>query len=86
MVTLIGKEGAMKTIAFTSLPLFVRLSALATWFMAWLLFAELVIDRHGLDTWLPYYRVGNFCPYDVAVIVALGIAWFRLNRPDPGGS
>ena len=73
----------MKRIAFKSLPLVVRISSLATWFIAWVLFAELVIDRHGLDAWLPYYRVGNFCPYDVAVIAALGIAWIRLNRREP---
>ena len=70
----------MDAIRFGSLPLVVRISTLATWFLAWLLFAELVIDRHGLDSWLPYYRVGNFCPYDIAVIVALVIAWLRLNR------
>ncbi len=70
----------MDAIRFRSLPLAVRISTLATWFLAWVLFAELVIDRHGLDAFLPYYRVGNFCPYDIAVIVALGIAWLRLNR------
>ena len=48
--------------------------------MAWVMFAEPVIDRHGLDAWLPYYRVGNFCPYDVAVILALTAAWIRLSR------
>ena len=70
----------MNRIAFKSLPLIVRISTLASWFLAWVLFAELVIDRHGLDSWLPYYRVGNFCPYDVAVIAALVFAWVRLNR------
>ena len=70
----------MDAIRFRSLPLVVRISTLATWFLTWVLFAELVIDRHGLDAWLPYYRVGNFCPYDVAVIAALVLAWIRLNR------
>ena len=72
----------MKTITFKSLPLVVRITTLATWFLAWVLFAELVIDRHDLDAWLPFYRVGNFCPYDVAVIAALVIAWIRLNRQE----
>ena len=74
----------MDAIRFRSLPLVVRISALATWFLAWLLFAELAIDRLGLDSWLPYYRVGNFCPYDIAVIVALALWWIRLSRKDPG--
>lgn len=75
-----SKEADVETIRFKSLPAAVRLTTLATWFMAWVLFAEFVIDRYGLDAWLPYYRVGNFCPYDVLVIVALGFAWVRLNR------
>ena len=44
------------------------------------LIAEFVIDRHGLDTFLPFYRVGNLCPYELAVIAVLAFAWVRLNR------
>ena len=72
----------MDRVKFKSLPLVVRISTFATWFIAWVLFAELIIDRHGLDAWLPFYRVGNFCPYDMAVIAALAIAWIRLNRQE----
>jgi hypothetical protein len=67
-------------IPFRSLPLVTRLATMLTFFLAWLLFAELVIDRHGLDRLLPYYRVGNLCPYDLAVIVLLGLSWLRLHR------
>ena len=64
-------------IRFRSLPLAVRLATMLAFFVAWILFAELIIDRHGLDAYLPYYRVGNFCPYDVAVLLILAFSWWR---------
>ena len=67
-------------IRFRSLPLAVRLAAMLAYFLAWVLFAELVIDRYGLDAHLPFYRVGDVCPYELAVLAVLGIAWWRAHR------
>ncbi len=38
---------------------------------------ELVIDRGGLSHYLPFYRLGNFCPYDAIALAAilLGVFW-----------
>jgi hypothetical protein len=69
-----------ESIAFRRLPLVVRIATMLTLFMTWLMFAELVIDRHGLDVYLPYYRVGAPCPYDLAVIALLVFYWIRLHR------
>ena len=65
---------------FSDLPLFVQFTSLATVFMGWVLFAELIIDRHGYDRLLPFYRVGNLCPYDIAVVLALVASWMLLRR------
>jgi hypothetical protein len=73
-----------RPVAFRSLPLFVRIATMLAWFMAWVLFAELVIDRHGLDAFLPLYRVGDFCPYDLLVLVLLAWSWWRMHRPPAG--
>lgn len=70
----------MQKIAFAALPAFVQFTSLATLFIGWVLFAELIIDRHGLDRFLPFYRVGNFCPYDLAVVLLLAAAWLMLRR------
>lgn len=70
----------MPTIAFFNLPLFVRVTSLIVPFLTWVLFAELIIDRHGLDRFLPFYRVGNLCPYDLVVIAILIASWIRLHR------
>ena len=67
-------------VAFRSLPLVVRFATFLSFFLAWVLFAELVIDRHGLDAYLPYYRVGELCPYDLAVVLLLAAGWWRAQR------
>ena len=71
-------------ITFRSLPLIVRLTTIANLFIAWVLFAELVIDRHGLDRFLPFYRVGNLCVWDVGVVALLVVMWWRLHRGSIG--
>jgi hypothetical protein len=70
----------MHKITFSALPGLVQFTSLATIFIGWVLFAELVIDRHGNDRLLPFYRVGNFCPYDLLVLFALAAAWIVLRR------
>lgn len=70
----------MQKIAFAALPGLVQFTSLATLFIGWVLFAEFVIDRHGYDRLLPFYRVANFCPYDVAVLLLLVATWALLRR------
>lgn len=70
----------MESIPYSALPFAVRLATMAAYFMGWVLFAELVIDRHGLARYLPLYRIGNFCPYDLAVLAVLTVWWWTLHR------
>lgn len=70
----------MQKIAFAALPRLVQFTSLATIFIGWVLIAEFVIDRHGLDRFLPLYRVGNLCPYDLAVLLLLSATWALLRR------
>lgn len=70
----------MAKLSFSEMPVVVRGACVATGFMAWVLFAELIIDRHGWDSFLPYYRVGNICVYDVGVLAILTIVYLALSR------
>ena len=70
----------MQKLAFADLPTITKLASFATLFIGWVLFEELVIDRHGLDRFLPFYRVGNLCPYDLAMLGSLGLAWIWLHE------
>lgn len=75
----------MQKITFAALPGLVQFTSMAILFIGWVLFAELVIDRHGYDHFLPLYRVGNVCPYDFAVVLALAATWIALRRRQSGG-
>lgn len=70
----------MQRIPFATLPGLVQFTSLATLFIGWVIVAEFVIDRHGLDRFLPFYRVGNLCPYDLVVAVLLAATWILLRR------
>ncbi len=70
----------MQNIPFTALPFATKLAVMLVPFIGWILLAEFVIDRHGLDRFLPFYRFGQFCPYEVLVLAVLGLIWWRLER------
>ena len=70
----------MTNLRFKDMPLAARLATAASFFMAWVLFAEFVIDRYGLDRFLPLYRVGNLCPYDLAVSAIIIGWWIAAHR------
>ena len=70
----------MQKTSFASLPGLVQLTSLGTLFIGWVLIAEFIIDRHGYDRFLPFYRVGDLCPYDLAVVVALAATWILMRR------
>ena len=52
----------------TPLRLIVKIAIAMTAINTWILFEEIVVDRHGLWRYMPYYRVGLFCVWDAAVL------------------
>lgn len=74
----------MQRIAFYQLPRWVRLAAALTVFNTWVLIAEFVIDRYGLDDFLPFYRYGDVCVWDIAVIVAITVLFVRASKVPRG--
>ncbi len=74
----------MSKLAFKDLPLIVKVAVFVSFFNAWVLFEELVIDRHGLWRYLPFYKVGLFCVWDVLALVAIGsgLAWLSYSRSE----
>lgn len=70
----------MQNISFTDLPAPAKFSVMLSFFLGWVIFAEVVIDRQGWAAYLPFYRVGNLCPYDVAVILILFSWWLMQER------
>lgn len=70
----------MQPVSFPALPISVRLMTSLSMFMAWVLIAEFVIDRYGIDKHLPYYRYGDICIYDVAAAMAVLGFWLIAHR------
>jgi len=69
---------------FVEMPWWVKLTVGLTMLNTWVLFEETIVDRHDLARYLPAYRVGQPCAWDLGVTLAivLGLTWGarRLSR------
>jgi hypothetical protein len=75
------KEGAeMGTVPFKQLPMIVKVGVGIAFNDAWWSIEEFVIDRHGLWRYMPYYRVGDPCVWDLAVAILTFVGLWRLSR------
>jgi hypothetical protein len=71
----------MSRLPFRQLPLLVKVAVALTLFNSWVLFEEVVIDRQGLWKYLPFYRVGILCAWDVLGLIVIGIViWLASHR------
>jgi hypothetical protein len=70
----------MKNLRFYDLPMVVRVTSATTMILAWITFEEIVIDRYHLDRFLPFYRVGNYCVYDLAAGLLVALFWVLAHR------
>ncbi len=70
-------SGTDTGISALKIPGVVRVAVFLTFFNTWVLFEETVIDRHGLWEYLPYYRYGQLCAWDIGALVLIG--WFTYR-------
>ena len=61
-------------------PGIVRFAVWLTFFNTWVLFEETVVDRYGLWEYMPYYRVGRLCSWDIGAMALLGFIVWRMFR------
>ena len=71
----------MAKVTFAELPFVAQAAVFVTYYSAWVLFEELVIDRYGFWRHLPLYEKGCFCIWDVGAILVIGSGLFLLARP-----
>jgi cytochrome c-type biogenesis protein CcmH/NrfF len=78
----------MAEVSFRQLPFTVKLAVALTFFNSWVLFAEVVVDRHGLWRYMPGYKVGTLCPWDVAVaaLIVAGVVYGVRRRRTRSGT
>ena len=78
---LLWKKGEnMETLSFQQLPFVVKIAIWVVFNNAWWSIEEFVIDRKGLWRYMPYYRVGNGCVWDLAVALIVGFAIWRVSH------
>lgn len=53
---------------FNRLPWIVKIAVILTFFNTWVMIEEFVIDRFGYWEYLPFYRKGIFCTWDIFFI------------------
>lgn len=66
--------------AAAGVPGIVRFAVWLTFFNTWVLFEETVVDRYGLWEYMPYYRVGRLCSWDIGAMAVLGFVVWRAFR------
>ena len=59
----------------------VRFAVWLTFFNTWVLFEETIVDRYGWWEYMPYYRVGRLCSWDIGAMVLLGYLVWKFTRP-----
>ena len=64
----------------SNMPGTVRFAVWLTFFNTWVLFEETVVDRYGLSEYMPYYRVGKLCSWDIGAMILLGFVVRRSLR------
>lgn len=70
----------MEAFSFRQLPLAVKIATWVVFNNAWWSIEEFVIDRKGVWRYMPYYRVGDACVWDLAVALMIGFAVWRASR------
>ncbi|NOT37212.1 MAG: hypothetical protein HOP11_07520 [Saprospiraceae bacterium] len=64
---------------FKDLPIVVKVAVLFTFFNTWVIFEECVIDRFGYWQYLPMYKKGIFCTWDILFILIFVLLLFPIR-------
>jgi hypothetical protein len=70
----------MRKISFAELPWVARIVMGLATFNLWWSFEEFVIDRFGVWHYLPDYKYGRLCIWDLTVAVGIFAAIWALSR------
>ncbi len=70
----------MQRLSFHQLPLAARIAVGVAFFNAWWSIEEFVINRSGLWRYMPLYRTGSACAWDLAVGSIIVVCLWRASR------
>jgi hypothetical protein len=70
----------MRDVIPAGVPGIVKAAVIVTFFNAWVLFEETIVDRYGLWEYMPYYRVAKLCAWDIGALALITWVTFRMLR------
>ena len=62
-------------------PLTVKIAIAITLLNSWVIFEETIVDRTRLWHYMPFYRVGLFCAWDVLALAVIPAVVFSAFAP-----
>ncbi len=66
----------MNKIKFNQLPFWVQVAVVLSFYNTWVMIEEFVIDRFGYWQYLPFYKKGIFCIWDILAFVMLVLFFY----------
>ncbi len=69
----------MERISFRQLPPVARLVVGVAFYLTWWFIEVNVIERYGIWKYMPLYKVGDACVWDLAVALVIGFAIWRAS-------
>jgi hypothetical protein len=70
----------MGTVSFRELPMVVKVATGVAFFTLWMCLEEFVIDRSGFWRYMPYYKRGDACVWDLTVFLLIVTGLWALSR------
>lgn len=70
----------MQQIQFGSLPTLAKFGIGAGILFLWTVFENQVIERFGIYQYMPFYRVGSICAWDIAAITVIYASFIYISR------
>lgn len=70
----------MQKVAFWQLPLGVKIAVGVAFGSAWMCIEGFIVEPLRLWRYMPFYKVGNFCVWDLAVASIIVLAIWRASR------
>src|SRR3984893_9054376 len=76
-----ARRWTVERLRFGQLPMLVRVVVGLSLLHAWVSFEEFVVDRSGLWKYMPDYKVGRVCVWDLTVIALIiaGLVWASVG-------
>ena len=78
----------MAAMRLRDLPMRAKVSVALILASSWVLFEETIVDRHGLWRYMPHYKLGLPCVWDLGVGTAIlaglvfwSVRWGRRREP-----